>query len=354
MSTRNLRSIEPESRTPCRRTQRNLRAVAIFFLLTFLPPALCFAVSPAGETKKEASAPAPLAPGAYFGLKLPGETPELFAPGIINIPGRNVERVAFSPDGTECYFTVWNGAANSSSTGILFTRYENGAWTPQAPAAFFADGRERRAITFSSDGNRLYFDGFFSAKNSTDPNFWMVRRAARREKWSDPEPLPAPINDSPKTVQVFALTADGTMYFSSNRDGGLGGFDIYRTVSKPGQPLQVENLGTPVNSKFDDGGPGISPDGHTLIFYSILNRPGAISRYSDLFICFDNGHGGWTSPVNMGEGFNTPEDEYGAYAATFSQDGRVLFFTRFNWQRGESQVYWVSTTALERFRKLSH
>jgi hypothetical protein len=328
----------------CRRLQRNLLAVAVFILTACL---MGFAAGSSGKTKKPA--PAPLAPGAYFGLKLPGETPELFAPGIISIPGRNVERVVFSPDGTECYLTVWDGAANqpSSTTRILFTRYENGAWAPQAPAAFFADGRELGPITFSSDGNRLYF----AAGNSTGPHFWMVRRASREQGWSDPEPLPAPINYSPKTEQNLALAADGTVYFSSNRNGGVGGFDIYRTVSKPGQPLQVENLGAPVNSEFDDGGPGISPDGKTLVFYSVPNRPGVTSRSSDLFICFDNGHGGWTTPVNMGEGFNTPVDEYGA---SFSPDGRVLFFTRSDVKQGESEVYWVSTTALERFRKLSH
>ena len=51
----------------------------------------------------------------------------------------------------------------------------------------------------------------------------------------------------------------------------------------------------------------------------------------------------------MGEGFNTPGNEF---AATLSQGGKVLFFARFDGKHGDG--YWVSTTALERFRKLSH
>jgi hypothetical protein len=51
----------------------------------------------------------------------------------------------------------------------------------------------------------------------------------------------------------------------------------------------------------------------------------------------------------MGEGFSTSGDEF---AATFSQDGRVLFFVRFDGKHGD--IYWVSTKALERFRKLPH
>ena len=326
----------------CRRLQRNLLPSAVFIFFACLPVALSFAASQAKETKN--APPAPLAPGAYFGLKLPGETPEFFAPGIISIPGRNVGHLAFSPDATECYFTVYDGIYTNSR--ILFTRYENGAWTPQAPVAF-AGGRENMEPLFSRDGNRLYFGVKNSAKEPLDTDFWMVERASRAQEWSSPLPLPAPFN-SPKEEWNLAQTADGAIYFASNRDGGLGGLDIYRTVSKPGQPLQLENLGAPVNSEFNDGDPGISPDGKTLVFYSVPNRPG-VTGGSDLFICFDNGHGGWTTPVNMGEGFSTPGDEF---AATFSQDGRVLFFARFDGKRGE--VYWVSTTALERFRKLSH
>jgi Tol biopolymer transport system component len=114
--------------------------------------------------------------------------------------------------------------------------------------------------------------------------------------------------------------------------------------------LQAENVGAPVNSELDKMDLGISPDGHTLIFFSKPNRPGVTNNATDLFICFDNGHGGWTTPVNMGEGFNTRADV--EYAPTFSPDGRELFFSRFDGKHGD--VYWVSTTALERFRKLSH
>ena len=325
---------------PTMRFQRNILSVLVILLAVCLLVTTSFAVRPAGEARKAASAPAPLAPGAYFGLKLPGETPELFAPGIINTPGRSVGHLAFSPDGTECYFTVFDGAWNNPR--ILFTRYENGAWTPQVPVTF-ADGRLKFEPLFSRNGNILYF----GVANSTDVDFWMVQRVSREQEWSNPQPLPAPLN-SPKNEYRLAQAADGTMYFASNRDGGLGGMDIYRTVSKPGEPLQVENLGPPVNTEFTDTDPAISPDGHILVFVSKPKRPGVMYD-ADLFIYFDNGHGGWTTPVNMGEGFNTLGDEF---AATFSQDGRVLFFARFDGKQGS--VYSVSTTALERFRKLSH
>jgi hypothetical protein len=317
---------------------------ATVFLAAWLSVSVSFAVTPAKETRQVASASGSLAPGAYFGLKLPGDTPEIFAPGIINIPGRNVDRVAFSPDGTECYFSVFDGVWTNNR--ILFIRYENGAWTPPALASF-ADGRQEGEPLFSRDGNRLYFTAQNTSGGRTDTDIFMVQRASKEDEWSKPEPLSAPLN-SPKDEWHLSLTADGTMYFASNRDGGHDGLDIYRTVSKPGQPLQVENLGLPVNSSnFNNGGPGISPDGHTLVFPS--NRPGVTNGSMDFFICFDNGHGGWTTPVNMGGEFNNL-GHYGR--ASFSQDGRILFFVRFDGKHGN--VYWVSTMALERFRGLSH
>jgi hypothetical protein len=280
------------------------------------------------------------ASAAYFGLTPPETTPELFAPGIINIPGRSVGRIAFSPDATECAFTVFESIY--ANNRILYTRFENGAWTPRTPV-LDVDGRETLEPLFSRDNRRLYF----AVKTPGDPpnvDLWETQRTAGG--WSKPRPLPPPFNSA---WNEFCLTqtVDGTMYFASGREGGHGGLDLYRTVVNPGQPLQVENLGTSVNSATDEGDPALSPDGQVLVFYSASNRPRA-SGNSDLFICFANGKGGWTRPVSMGEDFNTPAAEY---ATTFSQDGRVLFFTRFDGKKAD--VYWVSTAALERFRQQS-
>ncbi len=273
------------------------------------------------------------APGAYFGLNPPGEKPELFAPGIINIPGRSVGRIAFSPDATECAFTVFESFYKNNR--IMFTRFENGAWTPQT-ALPGIDGHEMLEPVFSRDNRRLYLTVKSPGERPTT-DFWAMSRLA--QGWSKPQPLPAPLN-SEQHEFCLTETVDGTMYFASGRAGGQGGLDLYRTVSKPGQPLQVENLGAPLNSAADDGDPAVSPDGRILVFYS---------GKSTLFICFDNGKGGWTRPVDMGEGFNAPNAvEYGA---TFSQDGRVLFFVRFDGQKGE--LYWVSAALLERFRHQS-
>jgi Tol biopolymer transport system component len=159
--------------------------------------------------------------------------------------------------------------------------------------------------------------------------------------WGNLQRLPPPLN-SDYTELFFSQAADGTIYFISNRPGGLGGFDLYRARPQPGQPLWVENLGAPLNSPDHEWDPCIAPDQSFLVFGS--TRPGGRGG-SDLYVSFANGPDRWTAPVNLGDGINSPADEY---APVLSPDGRFLFFTRHDGKRGD--IYWVATQVLDRFR----
>jgi Tol biopolymer transport system component len=272
--------------------------------------------------------------GEYFGQKPPGKTPEIFAPGIISQTNRLVDHVAFSPDGNECFFTIWG--PKFSSAKILWTKRVGNTWTPQGEAPF-SEGHYAATASFSMDGNRLYFS--YSKHGSTD--LWMVQRTA--QGWSDPERLASDIN-SANHNSSYSETAGGIAYFSSNRPGGQGTvnlYDIWRTRQVPGQPLQVENLGPTVNSTAADYDPYIARDGSYLIFTS--ERPGIIGL-SDLFVSFPNGNGGWTAPVNLNNycpGVNIAG--YTSAGPSVSPDGRYLFFTRHaRLGSGEQEdIYWV-------------
>jgi hypothetical protein len=90
--------------------------------------------------------------------------------------------------------------------------------------------------------------------------------------WSEPEPFDA-VN-SPRDDLGPLMSPDGSaVYFYSDRDGGLGGYDIWRcrrTGEGWGEP---ENLGPGVNGPLNDYGPALTPDGTLLLFAS--NRPRA-------------------------------------------------------------------------------
>jgi hypothetical protein len=78
------------------------------------------------------------------------------------------------------------------------------------------------------------------------------------------------INSDKYEESSASIAPDGkTLYFASNRPGGLGGFDIYRTRILPsGEWGEAYNLGPDVNTAFDEDFPNISLDGYTLYFSS--------------------------------------------------------------------------------------
>lgn len=296
----------------------------------------------AGAVPEAASKPAEVT-GPYFGQKPPGKTPQIFAPGILSLPDRLEDQVAFSPDGDECYFSVWG--AKYSNPKIYWTRCVNDAWTPQVEASFSAGHRANGPI-FSADGSRLYF-----RYGEPTPGIWMVRRTA--QGWSDPQRLAAQI-DPPSRDSPFSETTDGTAYFASDRPGGQGvanRLDLWRTRQVPGKSLQVENLGAAVNSVAADFGPCVARDGAYLIFTS--ERAGGVSR-ADLYVSFPDGHNGWTAPVNLNDycpGINITD--HANVGASLSPDERFLFFTRYSRTATSEQedIYWVENPIPEAARR---
>ena len=137
--------------------------------------------------------------------------------------------------------------------------------------------------------------------------------AQRYSDWSAPVNL-GPVINSAFSDQGPAISKNGlSLYFTSNRPGGLGGFDMYvsqrASVDDPwGSPV---DLGPVVNTTFDEGNPAFSRDGHFLFFHS--KRPGGlggidiwVSRRNHTHDDFD-----WEPPVNLGPGVNSAADDNG-------------------------------------------
>lgn len=98
------------------------------------------------------------------------------------------------------------------------------------------------------------------------------------------------------------LTRDGsTLYFTSDRPGGLGGTDIYSRSKKPdGTWTEAQNLGPIINTPFNEESPFIAADG--LLYFASEGHPG-FGNY-DIYKSRLNG-GVWSSPENLGPPINT-------------------------------------------------
>jgi outer membrane protein OmpA-like peptidoglycan-associated protein len=88
--------------------------------------------------------------------------------------------------------------------------------------------------------------------------------------WSKPQNLGPQINSAGNEMFPF-LGEDGTLFFSSNGWGGLGGLDIYKSVREDGAWVGLENAGSPLNSHSDDFGVYVFPNGRRGFFSSNRN-----------------------------------------------------------------------------------
>lgn len=272
----------------------------------------------------------PVLRGKYLGQTPPGITPEVFARGVVST-AQGEFNAAFSPDGKEFYFSVNESGGRET---MRFMTQENDRWTSPQPAPFVSPQNDCDPI-FSFDGRRLYFISTRPKKDSPQSRDWDIWYVERKDGgWSDPINIGPPVNSDVDEYYV-SLTKDGTIYFASNRAGGLGSFDIYRSHLVDGHYVKPENLGAAINTKFLEHDPFIAPDESYILFTSV-DRPGGFGT-GDLYISTRQKDGTWAKSKNLGKAFNTNGYDF---CPIVSPDGKYFFFTR------KGDIYWVRIEAI--------
>jgi len=115
--------------------------------------------------------------------------------------------------------------------------------------------------------------------------------------------------NSPNGFEISAaITNDArTIYFTSDRKGGLGGTDIWVSHKLPtGHWGEAVNMGPDVNTELDEDFPSVSPDGKTLYFSSKGHT--TMGGYDIFRMDWDETNNKWTNLKNLGYPINTPED----------------------------------------------
>ncbi len=160
------------------------------------------------------------------------------------------------------------------------------------------------AQCISPDGHYLFFtlcDTDFG-KGSCDL-YWSKRIGNR---WSRPRNFEKPVNTKFWESQPTIAPDGKTIYFVSNRPGGEGKMDIWKTeMTEEGKFTEPENLGKTINTEENESAPFIHADGRTLFFVSDghVGMGGRDIFYTTLTDT------GWTQPTNLGYPINTPADE---------------------------------------------
>lgn len=238
----------------------------------------------------------------------------IFAEGIVST-GSYEFAPAFTPDGKTIYYNITSPTENFHT--IVESRFVKGKWSKPEVALFSGQYSDLNPFV-SPDGMTLFFSSNRPVPDNPARKFdiWMVKRA--KNGWSEPVNLGGIINTEANENSP-SVTADGTLYFMSNRKGTKGGLDIYRSKFVGGKFAEPENLGDAINTERSELECTISPDEHFLIFAA--DRTGGFGG-ADLYISY-NRNGAWTTPVNLGEEVNSSAwDSW----ARLSPDGKYLFF----------------------------
>lgn len=198
----------------------------------------------------------------------------------------------------------------------IFISYKNnGKWSEPKPL----DIQTRSNIGtagLSPDGRQMII--FISTGNNTG-SLYTIDKVG--DKWSNPSPLGNNIN-SGYLETTASITPDGkTIYFASNRRGGMGGMDLYKVEKQPnGSWGPAQNLGPEVNTADNEDAPFIHPNGKILFFTSDgIGSMGGKDIFKTELV-----NGKWSKPENMGYPVNTVADD--SYF-TLTADGTKGFFS---------------------------
>ena len=255
---------------------------------------------------------------------------------VINSPSRVENCPVVSDDETVLIFTAGDKNVFSPEIDINVINYDykmdniycsvkkEGRWTDPVDITkeIGATGRSV-PVTISADGSDLYI-----VRDDND-NGNIYESHYSDGKWSTMKQLNKNINTK-QWESHASLTKDGnTLYFTSDRPGGFGGLDIYKSVKdEKGDWGPAVNLGPTVNTKYDEETPFILNDSKTLYFSSQGHYSmGGFDIFHTTLIANDT----WASPLNIGYPINTMGNDL-FYMPKFN--GEYAFFPLNNNERG--------------------
>ncbi|MFT3885138.1 MAG: OmpA family protein [Flavobacteriales bacterium] len=245
------------------------------------------------------------------------------------------------PDGQRLYFT----SRRSSGTGGKVNKATNeyfedvyvctataGGWSAPVPMAVPVNSPLNDAsVGLFNGGTTLLI--YRDAKGAGD----LYETTCTDGVWSDPKPLGPNVNSPANETSAWFSSDRKWLYFVSDREGGLGGQDIYRSawVEATNEWGPADNLGPAINTMYDEDGVFVPGDGSTIYFSS---QGHSSMGGADIFKS-TNSNNTWSRPENLGWPINSPDDDQ---FFTLSADGRTGYLSSGRaGGRGEDDIYQV-------------
>jgi hypothetical protein len=268
----------------------------------------------------------------YLGQIPPTDIPKIFAPGLlIKKDTFALDRVTFSLDGTEFYFSQNTKWFDPEGAKIKYFKYIGNKWTGPILLNEHYYGQN-----FSPDGKVLYFIGGESG---------VVMQCKRTDSgWSNPTIY----FKKNYGLYDFMLTQSGNIYAGSNYGrGDINDWNNYNICrfNFSGKDSVIQNLGTPLNEPGFNGDFFIAKD-ESYIIISAKETP---DFECELYISYHKADNTWTNPKSLGSFINDGiAHRWGEYV---TPDNKYLFYSRGHDEK-DCNIYWVRFDKL--FERLKH
>lgn len=220
-------------------------------------------------------------------------------------------------DETQMIYSSKASADRRSDENIVIAVKENGEWQRSTSISSEINTNQNEGFAcISSDGRMLIFTTCNRVGGIGSCDLYVSYKEGN--DWGKPENLGPKVNSNEWDSEP-SLSADGrTLYFSSNRNGGYGGRDIwYSTLDKNNEWTTAHNLGGIVNTVKDEVTPFIHFDG-THLYFASSGHVG-LGGY-DLFVSEKKGNK-WSIPQNLGYPINTEQNEGSLFITADFQRG---------------------------------
>lgn len=236
-----------------------------------------------------------------------------------------------SPDGEYCFFTreymKVNKYAGPAQTGrkvqefFMSQSLPGGFEVGEAMESPFNQNYNEGGPSITANNKELYLTVCQDGKDGRNCDVYYTFKD-EMGFWASLRSVGDNVNSPDSWESQPSISANGdVLIFSSNRKGGRGGLDLYMCRRNPdGTWTDPENLGPTINTRRNEKSPFIHSDSQTLYFSS--DGQVGVGGY-DIYYSQMQEDLTWSEPMNMGYPINTKSDELGLFV---SLDGTTAFF----------------------------
>ncbi len=233
----------------------------------------------------------------------------------------------FSGDGKVLVYTSYT----RNYIDNFLVRKENGVWmSPKKISENISGKFYLKSSSMSFDGEELYL-----ATDDIERNELFVSYKEGKS-WGEAEKLGKTINDKKSNETHACVSKDkNTLYFTSDREGGQGGLDIYKAIrDAKGGWGEAVNLGPEINTAFDEETPFVTLDDKYLFFSS--KGHSSIGGFDIFYIDLQSK----SVAVNLGYPANTPGDDLFFVPDNSLTSGYISRYD--NTSKGKKDIYYLS------------